>query len=112
MLIAEQMTPAAAVLTLEVIKEIQARQEEADQLRSRASEGAQTEPDLVQRRFMLVDPNNRLVVKTLESEWNEKLRVLANAREKRERGREHDQLILNEAVPERLVAMTADFNKL
>src|SRR5690625_6680485 len=65
-----------------------------------------------QRRFMLVDPNNRLVADTLEGEWNEKLRILANAREERERAREHDQFILDEAVHERLVAMTADFNKL
>ncbi len=33
---------------------------------------------------MLVDPNNRLVALTLKAEWNEKLRILANAREDRE----------------------------
>lgn len=65
MLIAKQMTPAAAELALEVHKEIQARQEEADRLRSRAIERAQTEADLARRRFMLVDPNNRLVADTL-----------------------------------------------
>ncbi|MEI8703325.1 helix-turn-helix domain-containing protein (plasmid) [Mesorhizobium mediterraneum] len=61
---------------------------------------------------MLVDPDNRLVADTLEGEWNEKLRILAKAREDRERAREHDQFILDEAVRERLVAMTVDFNKL
>lgn len=112
MLIAEQMTPAAVELALEVRQEIQARHEEADRLRCRAIERAQTEADLAQRRFMLVDPNNRLVADTLEGEWNEKLRILANAREERERARQHDQFILDEAVHERLVAMTVDFNKL
>jgi DNA-binding transcriptional regulator YiaG len=112
LLIAEQMTPAAVELALEVRKEIQARHEEADRLRCRAIERARTEADLAQRRFMLVDPNNRLVADTLEGEWNEKLRILANAREERERAREHDQFILDEAVRERLVAMTVDFNKL
>ncbi|WP_259668090.1 hypothetical protein [Rhizobium lentis] len=112
MLIAEQMTPAAIELAIEVRKEIEARHEEADRLRCRAIERAQTEADLAQRRFMLVDPNNRLVADTLEGEWNEKLRILANAREERERGREHDQFILDKAVHERLVAMTADFKKL
>ncbi len=73
------------------------------------SSAPQTEADLAQRRFMLVDPNNRLVADTLEGEWNEKLRILANAREERERAREHDQFILDKAVHERLVAMTADF---
>ena len=112
MLIAEQITPAAVELALEVRREIQARHQEADRLRCRAIERAQTEADLAQRRFMLVDPNNRLVADTLEGEWNDKLRILANAREERERAREHDQFILDNAVHKRLIAMTADFKKL
>jgi DNA invertase Pin-like site-specific DNA recombinase len=111
-LIAEQMTPTAIELALEVRKEIEARHEDADRLRCRAIERAQIEADLAQRRFMLVDPNNRLVADTLEGEWNDKLRMLANAREERERAREHEQFILDKAVHERLVAMTADFGKL
>lgn len=111
-LVAEQMTPAAVELALEVRREIEARHEEADQLRSRAIERAQTEADLAQRRFMLVDPNNRLVADTLEREWNEKLRALANARDDRERAREQDQFSLDKTVRERLVAMTEDFHKL
>ena len=98
MLIGEQMTPAAVELALEIRREIEARHEEADRLRRRAIDRAQIEADLAQRRFMLVDPNNRLVADTLEGEWNEKLRVLSKAREDRERAREHDQFILDEAV--------------
>ena len=111
-LIAEQMTPAAIELAFEVRNEIQARWEEADRLRCRAIERAQIEANLAQRRFMLVDPNNRLVADTLEGEWNEKLRILAKAREDREHAREHDPFILDEVVRERLIAMTVDFNKL
>jgi hypothetical protein len=44
-----------------------------DQLRCRAIERAQIEADLAQRRFMLVDPSNRLVADTLEAEWNDEL---------------------------------------
>jgi DNA invertase Pin-like site-specific DNA recombinase len=112
MLIAEQMTPAAVELALDVRKEIEARHEEADRLRCRAIERAQTDADLAQRRFMLVDPNNRLVADTLEGEWNERLRLLATAREEREQARQHDRTVLNEAVRERLVAMTVDFKAL
>ena len=85
MLIAEEMTPLAVELALEVRSEIQARHEEADRLRCRAIERAQTDADLAQRRFMLVDPNNRLVADMLEGEWNDRLRILANAREERQR---------------------------
>ena len=52
------MTPAAIELALEIRREIEARYEEADQLRCRTVERAQIEADLAQRRFKLVDPGN------------------------------------------------------
>ena len=90
-LIAAKMTPAAVELALEVRGEMETRHDEADRLRLRAIERAQIDTDLAQRRFMLVDPNNRLVADTLEREWNDKLRALANAQEERERGRQEDR---------------------
>ena len=111
-LVAERMTPAAVELALEIRKEIEARHEEADQLRCRAIEHAHYEAALAQRRFMLVDPGNRLVASTLEAVWNDKLRALAQAREERERARQHDQLLLDDAIRQRLITMTTDFKKI
>lgn len=111
-LVAEKMTPAAVELALEIRREIEARYQEADQLRCRAIERAQIEADLAQRRFMLVDPSNRLVADTLESKWNDKLRALAEARKERERGQKEDQLVLDDAIRERLLTMATDFQKL
>ena len=111
-LVVEEMTPAAVELALEIRAEIESRQDEADQLRCRAIERAQADADLAQRRFMLVDPNNRLVADTLESEWNDKLRTLVRVREDRERGRQDDERLLGDAVREKLVAMTSDFRQL
>jgi DNA invertase Pin-like site-specific DNA recombinase len=111
-LVTEKMTPAAVELAVEIRREIEARYEEADQLRCRAIERAQIEADLAQRRFMLVDPSNRLVANTLEREWNDKLRALAEAREERERARQQDHLVLDDAIRQRLATMTMDFRKL
>ncbi len=111
-LVAERMMPAAVELALEIRREIEARQEEADRLRCRAIERAQFEADLAQRRFMLVDPGNRLVADTLEAEWNDKLRALAQAREERERVRQQNQILVDDAIRQRLVTMTTDFRKL
>jgi DNA invertase Pin-like site-specific DNA recombinase len=111
-LIATEMTPAAVELALEIRKEIEARHDEADRLRLRAVERAQFEADLAQRRFMLVDPNNRLVADTLEREWNDKLRALAKAQEDRERERQNDRIAVDDAIHNRLVAMTTDFRTL
>src|SRR5229473_2859996 len=103
---------AKAQLALEIRREIEARHEEADRLRRRMIERAQIEADLAQRRFMLVDPNNRLVADTLEREWNDKLRALAEARQERERARQQDQVVLDDAIRQRLAAMTTDFRRL
>ena len=111
-LVAEKMTPAAVGLALEIRNEIEGRYDEADQLRCRAIERAQVDADLAQRRFMMVDPGNRLVADTLEADWNEKLRALAKARDEREHGRREDQLVIDNAIRERLVAMTTDFGRL
>jgi DNA invertase Pin-like site-specific DNA recombinase len=111
-LVAEKMTPAAVELALEIRKEIEARYDEADQLRCHAIERAQVDADLAQRRFMMVDPANRLVADTLESDWNAKLRALAKARDERERARREDRLAIDDALRERLVAMTTDFTRL
>jgi DNA invertase Pin-like site-specific DNA recombinase len=112
LLVTRKMTPAAVELALEIRKEIEARYEEADQLRSRAIERAQIEADLAQRRFMMVDPGNRLVADTLEADWNEKLRALAKVRDERERARHEDQIVIDGAVRARLVSMTTDFQQL
>jgi hypothetical protein len=58
------------------------------------------------------EPNNRLVADTLEADWNNKLRTLAKTREEREQARCEDQFILDEAIRERLRAMTTDFQQL
>lgn len=111
-LVIDQMTPAAVDLSMHIRAEIESRQEEVDQLRRRAIERARIEADLAQRRFMLVDPANRLVADTLEANWNDKLRALATAREDYEHARQDDTRLLGEAVRDRLVAMTADFERL
>jgi DNA invertase Pin-like site-specific DNA recombinase len=112
LLVVEKMTPAAVELAIEIRREIEARYDEADQLRYRAVERAQIDADLAQRRFMMVDPANRLVADSLESDWNEKLRALAKVRDERERARAEDRLAVDDAIRERLVAMTTDFTRL
>jgi hypothetical protein len=105
------MTPAAVDLALEIRREVEHRQDDADRLRARAVERAQLDADLAQRRYMLIDPNNRLVADTLEAEWNDKLRALATAREERERARRDDAGVLDAGTRDRFVAMTTDFRR-
>ena len=69
----EALQPAQLEVSLATLEEIedQARQVERQwQLRL---ERASYEADLARRRFLAVEPENRLVVRNLEKDWNEKL---------------------------------------
>src|SRR6266545_4779026 len=80
-LLVEAMTPLALEVALTVQDELTTRVAEADQLRAQLVERARHEAELAQQRFLRVHPDNRLVADALEAEWNQKLRVLAEAQE-------------------------------
>lgn len=90
-LLLERLTPAALALTLAVQDEIVRRADEAKRLRHLQVERAHYEADLAQRRYLKVDPDNRLVATVLEAEWNTKLRELEEARAIEERHNQSDQ---------------------
>jgi DNA invertase Pin-like site-specific DNA recombinase/G:T/U-mismatch repair DNA glycosylase len=111
-LLIDAVTPVALEATLTVQQELQSRIEEADRLRSRRVERARYEAELARRRFMRVDPDNRLVADELEAEWNHKLRAVAEAQEEYERQRQSDRTMLDEAQRARILALAADLPKL
>ena len=108
-LLLQTMTPMALDVALTVQQEIQARQDEVDRLRQKQVERARYEADLAQRRYMHVDPANRLVADELEAEWNNKLRMLNEAREHYERMRKQDHLLMDAAQRNRIAALANDF---
>ncbi len=78
-LLLELMQPLTLEVALAVQREVEARIAETDALRRRHVDRAQYEAELARRRYMNVDPGNRLVADNLEAEWNHKLRALAEA---------------------------------
>jgi DNA invertase Pin-like site-specific DNA recombinase len=90
-LLVERMTPEVLALTLAVQEEIVQRAEEAQRLRHLQVVRAQYEAELAQRRYLKVDPDNRLVASVLEAEWNAKLRELEAARAIEEQYNQSDQ---------------------
>lgn len=111
-LIGSVVTPAAIELALDVRRELQQRVQEADRLRSRTVQRAEQEAELARQRYMMVDPQNRLVADSLEAEWNHKLRSLAAAREEFERQRSSQSGRLDEASIERMSTLASDFQRL
>jgi DNA invertase Pin-like site-specific DNA recombinase len=108
-LVVEVMSPMALEVALSVHEELQARLDEADRLRREQVERARYEADAARRRYMKVDPDNRLVADTLEADWNEKLRALARAQEEYERRRSTDAAALGPEQRDRIAALSADF---
>src|SRR5207249_10322042 len=91
-LLVETVTPLALEVALNVQQELQSRWDEADRLRRLQVDRARYESELARRRFLRVDPDNRLVAASLEAEWNSKLHALSEAEQNYERQRQTDQL--------------------
>lgn len=87
-LLVAALTPEALEVALAVQAEVVARADEADRLRCQQVERARYEAELAQRRYLRVDPDNRLVADVLEAEWNSKLRALAEVQAETEQQRQ------------------------
>jgi len=108
-LLLETMTPEALEMALDVQTEVESQVEEADGLRRKQIERARYEADLARRRFLRVDPENRLVADTLESDWNQRLRELSAAQEEYERQREDDRPLLDASQQDSIRSLAGDF---
>lgn len=111
-LLMESVTPLTLEVALNVQKELQQRFEEADRIRRQQVERAQYEANLAHRRYMQVDPENRLVVGTLEAQWNEKLCALEKAKEEYERLCREDHVIMDKKKEKEILALATDFPRL
>lgn len=111
-LLIEVMTPVTLDLALAVQQELESRLEEVDRLRQKQVERARYEADAAQRRYLLVDPANRLVADVLEAEWNTRLRALAQAQEEYERQRRADESHLDDTKRAQILTLASDFPRL
>ncbi len=111
-LLVDAVNPVALEVTLAVQHELQSRIEEADRLRHKQVERAKYEADLAQRRYLRVDPDNRLVADSLEADWNHKLRALTEAHEEYARRREQDARVLTDDQRAAILALASDFPRL
>lgn len=105
----EVVTPLNLEVALAVEEELHSRLAEADSLRQAQVERARYEAELCRRRYLGVDPDNRLVADALEAQWNEALRALQTAREDYERKHQADARQLDEAQKAEIRALAENF---
>lgn len=70
------MQPAHLQVSLATLQQLEAQARAVDRQRQLRLERARYDVDLARRRYVAVDPENRLVARSLERDWNEKLTAL------------------------------------
>jgi hypothetical protein len=108
-LILDTLTPLALEAALTVTDELTARAAQADQIRAAHVQRAQHAADAARRRYLAVDPANRLVADTLEADWNDKLRELAATQDDYDKARRATTTGLGDTQRDRIRALAADF---
>jgi recombinase/recombinase-like zinc beta ribbon protein len=111
-LVLELMTPMAIEMTLAIQEELDRQVAQREQHHQLRVNRARYESDCARRRFMLVDPANRLVAAGLEAEWNTRLGELATAEEELARFHAETQQHLSTDMQDRIRALSRDLPQL
>jgi DNA invertase Pin-like site-specific DNA recombinase len=111
-LLLDTVTPLALEVALTVQAELEARADQADQLRRAHVERARQRAELARRRYLAVDPDNRLVADTLEADWNNALRQHQTAQDEYEQATAAAHAALNDERKQRIRQLATDFPKL
>ena len=102
------VTPLALQAALTVSAELAQRAADADRVRAAHVERARHTADAARRRYLAVDPTNRLVADALEADWNHRLHDLADAQTDYDRVRSSGVTQLTDAQTERVRALAGD----
>ena len=108
-LLLAQLTPLAIETSIQVHEELHAQVQETQRLRAQQVERARYAAELAQRRFLRVDPENRLVADVLEADWNARLRELGQIQEEAERQQEAEQRKLSALEQQAIQQLVEDF---
>lgn len=111
-LLLELMTPMAVEMTLAIQSELDRRAAQSEHHYQLRITRARYESDLARRRYMLVDPANRLVAAGLEAEWNRRLAELAAIEQELAQFRAGTREQLSVEMRRRIEALTHDLPRL
>src|SRR5229473_2330945 len=104
----QAIEPAHLEVALSALDQVEARAKQVENQWHRQIERAQYEADLARRRYKAVDPDNRLVARSLEREWNEKLAEVEQLEREYARGPKPAALLLTAAQREQIRHLSHD----
>ena len=102
------LSPAQIELSLAVVQEMERQQAELQKQWKLRLEGACYAARLAQRRYEQVDPDNRLVARSLEDEWETKLREVKRLEAEFARQQRQPSLKLDASQRQQLANLTQD----
>lgn len=105
----QEVTPLALEVALQVQAELDNRAGQSDALRRQQLQRAQQRVDLARRRYLAVDPDNRLVADTLEADWNDALRARQTAQDEYDKASTAVTALLTDEHKARIRALATDF---
>jgi len=107
-LVLQTVNPAEIDLSLAVSQQVQQQASEVDRQWKLRLERARYEARLAERRYKAVDPDNRVVARTLESDWNTQLTQLHSLEHDYEQIRQQKKLELDETDIKQIRALARD----
>jgi len=107
-LVLAAVTPASVDVAFEVFDELRTREADLDRARRAQVARAREDAELAQRQFFAVRPEHRLVADTLERDWNDALRRLAQADDDYQRASEARPRALTADMREQITGLVAD----
>jgi DNA invertase Pin-like site-specific DNA recombinase/transposase len=107
----EAVTPAAMEAAVLSVQQLQANHDDAVAQWRLEVERARYEAERAERRYRTVEPENRLVARGLETEWESRLRDLAAAEAELERRERQQPSVIGPEQLQRLQALGADLHR-
>lgn len=105
----EAMTPAQLCVSLDALAQVEKREKELEKHWKLRLERAEYEADLARRRYAAVDPENRLVARNLERDWNEKLADVVRLERDSAAAMRPARLVAGPAERARVLGLARDF---
>lgn len=107
----QTVQPPEIELGLAVVREAERQSEEVNRQWKLRLERARYEARLAERRYKAVDPDNRIIARTLEHEWNEKLRELETLEQEHQGILRREKVTLTDEDRARILALAKDLSQ-
>jgi DNA invertase Pin-like site-specific DNA recombinase len=107
-LLLDAVKPAEIEIGLAVVREVERQSGEVDRQWTLRLDRARYEAHLAERRYKAVDPENRVVARSLEREWNDKLSEVERTEREHEEARRRDRLVLADEDRVRIMRLAKD----